>query len=115
MAAERGMYVGTDGGATTSKGGGVWADGTPVSTGLLQRPTAAQEGPEAVVRGWVEAITDYLGQNSLTWEQVCGVGLAIPGPYQRYGVLDRSANLPESFAGFDVHRAYAGALAARAG
>src|SRR5215210_5009593 len=115
MSAERPVYIGTDSGATTSKVGGVWGDGTTVSTGLLQRPTDSGRGPEAVVRDWVEAITDYLGQNGLTWDGVRGVGLAIPGPFRRYGVLDRSANLPESFAGFDVHAAYAAALAVRAG
>jgi glucokinase len=115
MSTGRLVYIGTDGGATTSKVGGVWGDGAPVSTRLLQRPTSAREGPEAVVRGWVEAITDYLGQNGLAWDRVAGVGLAIPGPFQRYGVLDRSANLPDSFTGFDVHAAYAGALAERAG
>jgi glucokinase len=115
MSAERVVYVGTDGGATTSKVGGVWGDGTPVSTRLLQRPTNAHEGPAAAVRGWVEGITEYLDENGLTWEQVRGVGLAIPGPFQRYGVLDRSANLPATFTGFDVHTAYAGALAGQAG
>jgi glucokinase len=68
-----------------------------------------------VVRGWVEAIADYRAQDGLTWDQVPGVGLAVPGPFRRYGALDRSANLPEGFAGFDVHTAYAGALAERAG
>ncbi len=111
----RPVYIGTDGGATTSKVGGVWDDGTVVSTRLLQRPTRSGEGPAAVVHGWVEAITDYLAQNGLVWDQVHGVGLAIPGPFQRYGVLDRSANLPASFTGFDVHTAYSGALAQRAG
>ncbi len=115
MSAERVVYVGTDGGATTSKVGGVWGDGAPVSTRLLQRPTGSREGPAAVVRGWVEAITEYLAQNGLAWEQVRGVGLAIPGPFQRYGVLDRSANLPASFTGFDINTAYAGALAEKAG
>lgn len=115
MAAVRPVYVGTDSGATTSKVAGVWEDGTAVSLDLLQRPTNAQEGPEAVVGGWVEAITDYLGRQGLDWESVRGVGLAIPGPFQRYGVLDKSANLPASFIGFDVHRAYAEALAKRAG
>ena len=50
-----------------------------------------------------------------TWDEVGGVGLAIPGPYQRYGVFGKSPNLPETFAGFDVHTAYANALAERAG
>jgi glucokinase len=115
MKVNRPVYLGTDGGATTSKVGGVWDDGATVSTRLLQRSTSSGEGPEAVVRNWVEAISGYLDQNGLVWDQVQGVGLAIPGPFQRYGVWDRSANLPESFEGFDVHTAYASALAARAG
>jgi glucokinase len=109
------VYIGTDSGATTSKVGAVWSDGTPVSTKLLQRRTNAQLGTEAVVQSWVEGISEYLSQNELTWDQVQGVGLAIPGPYQRYGVLDRSANLPPSFAGWDVHRDYSSALSGRAG
>ncbi len=115
MNSAQSVYIGTDGGATTSKVGAVWQDGTTVSTRLLQRPTNAAGGPDAVVREWVTAIGEYLDQNELTWDQVSGVGLAIPGPYQRYGVFDRSPNLPDSFAGFDVHTAYSDALAARAG
>ena len=114
-AARRQVYVGTDGGATTSKTGAVWGDGTTVSTRLLQRPTGSADGPMAVVRGWVSGITEYLAENDLAWDSVGGVGLAIPGPFQRYGVFDKSPNLPESFAGFDVHTAYAGAVSERAG
>jgi glucokinase len=109
------VYIGTDSGATMSKVGGVWGDGTPISTTLLQRPTNAHQGPAAVIRSWIDAITAYVEQHELTWDHVQGVGLAIPGPFQRYGVLDRSANLPESFAGFDVYTAYSAALAERAG
>ena len=92
------VYIGTDSGATTSKVGAVWPDGTTVSTRLLQRPTNTAAGPDAVVGEWVTAISDYLAQNGLTWDEVESVGLAIPGPFQRYGVLDRSPNLPEGFA-----------------
>lgn len=115
MSAEQQVYIGTDCGATTSKTGGVWSDGRPISITLLQRATNSHLGPDAAIRAWVEAITEYLGQHALGWEQVQGVGLAIPGPYQRYGVLDHSANLPASFAGFDVYAAYSSALAERAG
>ena len=115
MAAERHVYIGTDGGATTSKVGAVWHDGTVVSTRLLQRPTRSAEGPAAVIDGWVNALDEYLRMNQLTWDQVEGVGLSIPGPFQRYGVFDKSPNLPESFTGFDVYTAYAGALATAAG
>ena len=109
------VYIGTDGGATTSKVGGVWSDGATITTKLLQASTNSADGPEAVVRSWVEAIDMYLSKNSLTWDQVGGVGLAIPGPFQRYGVFDHSANLPDSFTGFDVYSSYSNALAERAG
>ena len=109
------VYVGTDGGATTSKIGAVWSDGTVVSMRLLQRATDAQGGPHAVVRGWVAAITDYLADNGLRWEQVQGVGIAVPAPRRSYGVLDRAPNLPESFVGFDIYTAFSNALAERAG
>jgi glucokinase len=102
MAAARHVYIGTDGGATTSKVGAVWSDGTVVSTRLLQRPTRSAEGPAAVIEGWVNTVSEYLELNQLTWDQVEGVGLSIPGPFQRYGVFDKSPNLPESFVGFDV-------------
>ncbi len=115
MTGTPGIYLGTDGGATTSKVGGVRHDGTVVSTKLLQRPTNSAHGPEAMVAGWIAAASDYLTQNDLTWDDVGGVGLAIPGPYQRYGVFGKSPNLPETFIGFDVHTSYAGALAERAG
>ncbi len=115
MAAEQHVYIGTDGGATTSKVGAVWHDGTVVSTRLLQRPTRSAEGPAAVIEGWVNGLREYLELNQLTWDQVEGVGLSIPGPFQRYGVFDKSPNLPESFIGFDVYSAYVSALALAAG
>ena len=93
----------------------MWADGSTVSTKLLQRPTNSALGPLEVVRGWVKAIDEYLRENGLAWSEVRGVGVAVPGPQQRYGVLDRSPNLPESFTGFDVLTEYGAALAAQAG
>lgn len=108
------VFVGTDCGATMSKVGAVWADGTTVSTKLHQRPTNSQGGPGAVVGGWIDAISEYLVENGLTWENVSSVGLAIPGPYQRYGVLAHSANMPSSFDGWDFYTAYSQALAQKA-
>jgi glucokinase len=115
MSHARHVYIGTDGGATTSKIGGVWSDGSTVSTRLLQRPTNAHLGPDACVRGWVESVGIYLAENDLTWGQVQGVGVAIAGPQQRYGVMDKGPNFPASFVGYDVLHHYGAALAASAG
>lgn len=109
------IFIGTDSGATTSKVSAVRETGEAVSTKLLQRPTHAQNGREAVITGWIEGITDFLGQNHLQWSQVHGVGLAIPGPYERYGVFGKSPNLPASFCGWDVHADYSAALAQQVG
>ncbi|MFN5559222.1 MAG: ROK family protein, partial [Opitutaceae bacterium] len=110
-----GIYIGTDSGATTSKTGGVRADGSIISMQLRQSSTNSAAGTAAVIRGWVEGAEGFLKDNGLSWDQVRGVGLAIPGPYQRYGVLDRSANLPPAFAGWNFHQEYSAALAERAG
>jgi glucokinase len=115
MSVKRQVYVGTDCGATMSKVGGVWEDGTTISTRLHQHPTNSHQGSDAVVRGWVEAVSGYLAQNELDWDQLSSVGLAIPGPYLRYGVLAHSANLPASFDGWDFYTAYSQALAQKAG
>jgi glucokinase len=111
----RDVYIGTDGGATTSKVAGVWSDGEAVSTKLLQRPTNSDAGPDALMDTWADAIAEYLTANDLRWEDVRGVGLAIPGPYERYGVFGHSPNLPSSFEGFDVHAGYERSLERRAG
>jgi glucokinase len=109
------MFIGTDSGATTSKIAAVREDGEAVSTKIFQRPTNAQNGRDAVIAGWIAAIAGFLAENQLEWSQVQGVGLAIPGPYERYGVLGKTANLPASFAGWDVRAAFSHALARHAG
>jgi len=115
MAKTTHLFIGTDCGATTSKIGAVWDSGKTVSRKLLQHPTSSQQGPGAVVKGWVEAIDSYLAANKLHWKQVKGVGLAIPGPYERYGVLAHSANLPVTFDGWNFYADYRRALKKKTG
>ena len=109
------IFIGTDSGATTSKVGAVWEDGTTVSTKLLQHSTNSQAGPMAVIDGWVGTIDEYLKKNNLVWEQVQGVGLALPGVFSSYGVLSRAANMPKEFEEWHVYEIYTKALAERAG
>ncbi len=115
MTSTKNVCIGTDSGATTSKTGGVWSDGSMISVKLRQSSTNSQAGTEAVIQGWVQGAEGFLAENKLTWDQVKGVGLAIPGPYQRYGVLGRTANLPASFDGWNFHADYSRALATAAG
>jgi len=75
----QGIYLGTDSGATTSKTGGVWADGTIISTKLRQSSTNSQAGTAAVVKGWVDGVVGFLADNQLKWDQVRSVGLAAAG------------------------------------
>jgi predicted NBD/HSP70 family sugar kinase len=115
MNSSRKIYIGTDSGATTTKFAAVWENGEAITTKLLQRSTSSEKGRTAVVTGWIAGITEFLGQNGLTWSQVQGVGLAIPGPYERYGVFGKTPNLPASFAGWNVYEDYRTALAAQVG
>jgi predicted NBD/HSP70 family sugar kinase len=111
----RKIFIGTDSGATTTKFAAVWENGEAITTKLLQRPTGSEHGRDAVIKGWIAGITEFLAQNQLDWSQVQGVGLAIPGPYERYGVFGKTPNLPASFSGWDVYTDYSKALAAQAG
>ena len=61
------VFIGTDCGATMSKVGGVWADGTTISTKLQQQPTNSEQGREAVVAGWIAASTN-------TWRRTARAG-----------------------------------------
>lgn len=109
------IFIGTDSGATTTKFSAVRENGDAVSTKILQRPTNSEKGREAVMSSWIGGVGDFLAQNNLQWSQVAGVGLAIPGPYERYGVWGKSPNLPASFCGWDVRADYAAALAKQVG
>ncbi len=109
------IFIGTDSGATTTKFSGVRENGETISTKLLQRPTSSENGRGAVISGWIAGISEFLAQNQLQWSQVKGVGLAIPGPYERYGVFGKTPNLPASFSGWDVYSDYRAALTKQAG
>ncbi|MGH8024054.1 MAG: ROK family protein, partial [Limisphaerales bacterium] len=109
------IFIGTDNGGTTCKTAAVRENGEAVTTKLLQRSTNSANGRDAVIASWISSITEFLAENNLSWPRVQGVGLAIPGPYERYGVLGKSANLPASFAGWNVHADYSRALAKVAG
>ena len=109
------VFVGIDGGATTSKIAAVREDGSVVSMELLQRPTGSEGGPRGVIRAWIGAIGEFLGENGIGWKCVEGVGVAVPGPRRSYGVLDVSPNLPASFGGWDVATDLGAALESAAG
>src|SRR5271156_3750361 len=100
------IFIGTDSGATTFKIAAVLENGDAVSTKLLQRPTNSENGTAAIIASWISTIGEFLAQNNLDWSQVHGVGLAIPGPYERYGVFSATPNLPASFSGWDVYADY---------
>ena len=116
MSGERPVYIGTDGGATTSKVGGVWDDGTPVSTRLLQRPTNVREGPDAVVRGWVEGDHRLPGAERPERGTRCAASAwRSPARSSATACWTARPTCRRRFTGFDVHTAYSNALAERAG
>ena len=109
------VFIGTDSGATTTKFCAVWENGESVTSKVLQRSTSSEKGREAVINAWISGAGEFLSHNNLQWSQVAGVGLSIPGPYERYGVFGKSPNLPASFCGWDVRADYSAALAKQVG
>lgn len=94
------IYLGIDCGATTSKVSGIGGDVRILSDQLRQRPTESERGPEAIIKGWVTAASEFLDEIGYGWSDVEGLGLAIPGPYLGYGILGRMPNMPASLTGW---------------
>jgi predicted NBD/HSP70 family sugar kinase len=91
------VYLGIDSGATTCKVNGVDAEGRPLSKQLRQYPTRSSEGTEAILNGWLGAMTTFLDEEGIDLAALGGVGLAMPGPFQEYGVLGKLPNYPADF------------------
>jgi glucokinase len=96
------IFIGIDGGATTSKIAAVRGDESTVTLDLQQQPTASESGPSGVIEAWMEGTTRFLERHGLDWQQVQGIGISVPGPYLEYGVMGDSPNLPPSFDGWRV-------------
>jgi glucokinase len=109
------LYLGIDCGATTSKVGAVDAEGGLVSRRLRQMDTRAGEGSAAIVRGWIEAASEFLEAEGAAWRDVAGVGLAMPGPYLGHGILGKMPNMPASLEGWNFLQDLREAVARQAG
>lgn len=100
MKTENRIFLGIDCGATTSKFAAVDASGETLSRELQQRPTLSAEGPNAIVANWISGAEAFLASVDAGWDQVMGVGLAMPGPYLGYGILGPMPNMPASLTGW---------------
>lgn len=109
------VYLGIDCGATTSKIGGIDGEGEILGDELRQSETRGDDGPAAMIAGWMAGADGYLEEHRLEWEQVAAVGLAIPGPYRERGVLGRQPNLPKTLEGWPFLRDLTEAVADAAG
>jgi predicted NBD/HSP70 family sugar kinase len=95
------VFLGLDSGATTCKVNGVDAEGRPLATVLRQFPTRSREGRETLLTDWMHAAETFLEAQQLTWDAVEGVGVAMPGPFESYGVLGALPNYPSEFRGWN--------------
>jgi glucokinase len=101
MSGEReSIYLGVDCGATTSKVGAVDGAGSILSREVRQSRTLSSEGPSAMIASWMEALNGLLADLETSWDAVGGVGVAMPGPYEGYGILGKMPNMPASLAGW---------------
>ncbi len=109
------LFLGIDCGATTSKVAGVGAQGRFFIDKFRQRDTGGDGGPKAILECWLAASEDFLDDSKHTWDDVAGVGLAIPGPYISYGVLGKMPNMSHKTEGWNFLEDLAKGVANRAG
>ncbi len=106
------VYLGTASGTTKVKTAGVRLDGSFLISKRPPLTVNLEEGTARMVETWIQGMEGFLEEHGLKWGDVLGVGLAISGPFTRYGVLAEAANLPESFTDWEFLEDYQRALAA---
>jgi len=94
------LFLGIDSGATTCKVNAINAAGKPLDATLRQFPTRSKEGREVLLADWIYAAETFLKIHQLTWDTVEGVGIAMPGPFDSYGVLGALPNYPSDLRGW---------------
>lgn len=100
MSAGPDIFLGIDSGATTCKVNGVNTAGQMLSAELRQSPTRSHMGKAVLMDDWLTAAQQWLDQQGLTWDQVRGLGLALPGPFEKSGVLGALPNYPPELHGW---------------
>lgn len=88
----RNIAIGVDVGGTTIKFGLVDAEGRVIDRET--RPTSAEEGPKAVLRGVAEGVRALLEE----YPDVAGIGLGFPGTVDNEG----NVSYPPNFPGWEV-------------
>jgi glucokinase len=94
------IFLGIDCGATTSKINGVDQEGNQLTEVLRQTPTPSEQGRGAILAAWVRGIDTFLAGEQLSWDQLAGVGVAMPGPYLDYGILGPMPNMSDKVTGW---------------
>ena len=102
MSKENSIFLGIDCGATTCKVNGIDGAGNPLDTTTLRQfPTRSREGRETLLEDWMRAGETFLEAHGLGWGDVAGVGIAMPGPFDAYGVLGALPNYPDDLRGWN--------------
>ncbi len=86
--------VGVDIGGTNTRASVVEKDGRIVSEG--HRPTKAMEGPDESIPQIIDAIREAMDNAGVTADDVCGVGMGVPGRHKsREGIVLWSPNFKD--------------------
>lgn len=94
-------------------GFGVDVGGTTVKIGLLDEsgtlvdkfeiPTQTENGGERILPDIAQAVERTIAKHKLTKEDITGIGIAVPGPVNDEGVVNRCVNL--NWGVFNLHEA----------
>lgn len=111
----RQVYVGLDIGGTKIGVNAVDADRKPVTPKWVEVEARSHVGPRATVEQIVVGLRKFLDHAGLAMDAVAGVGLDSPGPADRNGRIEKSANMAPEWEGFQLREAAQSAVTVAAG
>jgi predicted NBD/HSP70 family sugar kinase len=96
------VYLGVDVGGTKIGLNAIRENCTPVSPAWIEVPSHSHLGPRDTVKQMGVGVRAFLDQQRLSPDQVAGLGIDSPGPADRNGKIQRSANMHPAWEDFQL-------------
>lgn len=96
------VYVGVDVGGTKIGLNAIREDRSPVSPSWIEVPSLSHLGPMDTVRQIVVGVRTFLDQQKVPAGRVAGLGIDSPGPADKNGRIQRSANMHPAWEDFEL-------------
>jgi len=109
------VYVGVDVGGTKIGLNAIHEDRRPAMPSWIEVPSLSHLGPMDTVKQIALGLRTFMEQSKLPMDRVAGLGIDSPGPADKNGRIEKSANMHPAWEGFQLREQVEAGIAAAVG